>query len=505
MLTWAQRYLKAGFSVIPLKLKSKEPLINWKEFQTRKATELEINEWFMSGLNNIGIVTGKISNLIVLDADGLSGLEYLKKNHINSNVSVITGTGKHLWFRYQDGIKNSASAIAPGIDIRGEGGFVVAPPSVHPNGKRYRWNGVVNVVNANRLPVFPTALFTATPVSHNLDTSTKPEGWISEALEEMKNGHVHNNLVSVLGKFRHHNFSIRDTITLITPFAFDEYGKPFEGLEAKVEEIWGRYEPSRPLLCAMQRGVSAIRIRSAQSSRDATEYGSIKPITISAITTGFPTLDRFFEGGVASERPFTIAARTGENKTNTGISMARHICEQDKRVLYFSTEFSYQKIWKRYIAQLQSPDEFRSHAFYVCDSFSPNLEQIEEAIREVKPDVFMFDYIQHIADEREGLTKFMQGLTFIQKKYSCQAVVLAQLNRYADFVQDGKRIEPRLSMIKGADSIGQMSSRVLLLSVTKISPEMDEIEAILDKNDSGDKGKFFLGLRKNPYKVVELI
>jgi replicative DNA helicase len=223
------------------------------------------------------------------------------------------------------------------------------------------------------------------------------------------------------------------------------------------------------------------------------------------IRTGFPTLDRYFEGGLKSERLFTVAARTGTGKTNFAIALAANLCQQGKKVLFFSTEFQYSKIWNRYISTLSDKTGFRRHAFFVCDSFSPRIEQVEEAIKRVMPDVFIFDHINHLGEEREGLGAFMQGCNFLQRKYQSQGVMVAQLNRQADWVENGKRVEPRMSMIKGSGTIEQASSRVLLLSEVRVTPEFNEIIGVLDKNDSGDRGLLQFGLYKNPYIFKELI
>ena len=105
------------------------------------------------------------------------------------------------------------------------------------------------------------------------------------------------------------------------------------------------------------------------------------------------------------------------------------------------------------------------------------------------PDVFIFDHINQLGEEREGLGIFMQGANFLQRKYSCQGVMVAQLNRQADWVEAGKRVEPRMSMIKGSGTIEQASLREFcFLSETRITPEYNEILGVLDKNDSGDRG-----------------
>jgi len=514
LLQWAEKYLSLGWSVIPVEPKGKRPLIDWKEFQSRQASKDEVTNWLNKWpLMNLGIVTGSISNLAVVDLDGMMGLRFQRESKLGSSVSQFTGNGKQVFYKWQPGIKNSVKQIAPGVDVRGEGGFVVVPPSIHPSGKTYRWERFV----PDRIPDFPTELLavtsTALPV---VSAVVKSEDWLSEALEEMKNGHVHNTLVSVLGKFRAHNFSIADTVRLLSPHCLVD-GKPFEGLEAKVQEIWGRYEPGMPNSKLQFQPIGAHPLYNSQSSgllsiKSPTNDNDFEQFKLhvdghrqgnTGLLSGFPTLDRYLEGGLKSERLFTVAARTGTGKTNFAISLARNLCEQGKKVLFFSTEFQYSKIWQRYVATLSDTGKFREHAFHVCDSFSPNLSQVEEALKRIMPDVFIFDHINHIGDERESLGIFMQGCNYLQRRYDTQGIMVAQLNRQADWVEAGKRIEPRMSMIKGSGTIEQASSRVLLLSEVRITPEYNEVLGVLDKNDSGDRGVINFGLYKSPYHFRE--
>lgn len=97
--------------------------------------------------SNVGIVTGEVAGIFVLDIDvkndgeeALAELE-AKIGTLPATASVRTGGGgRHLYFDYPEGgMRNSASQIGPGIDIRGDGGFVVAPPSLHKSGNQYAW------------------------------------------------------------------------------------------------------------------------------------------------------------------------------------------------------------------------------------------------------------------------------------------------------------------------------------------------------------------------------
>lgn len=112
----------------------------------KNATKEEaiIRGWFQHGDTNIGILTGEVSGLIVVDVDAKNGgLESLKSMILPKTLTVETGGGGyHFYFQYPAGqkINNSASKLAQGVDIRANGGYVVAPPSTHISGKTYRWS-----------------------------------------------------------------------------------------------------------------------------------------------------------------------------------------------------------------------------------------------------------------------------------------------------------------------------------------------------------------------------
>lgn len=105
-----------------------------------------IKQWWTTNPDaNIGIATGKISNLIVVDVDGEEGkksLSELLKRHgkLPITVKVKTGKGKHYYFRSGDTpVANSVGRLGKGIDIRGDDGYVVAPSSVHQSGTVYEF------------------------------------------------------------------------------------------------------------------------------------------------------------------------------------------------------------------------------------------------------------------------------------------------------------------------------------------------------------------------------
>jgi hypothetical protein len=134
---------KLGWSVIPIG-DNKKPLIKWEIFQKEKATKEQIIEWFTKWPNaNLAIVTGKISNLIVVDIDPRHGGTRDDFKDVQTLIVETGGGGWHYYFQYEEGITNHAG-IKPGIDIRGDGGYVIVPPSVHPSGNKYEWEVAPN-------------------------------------------------------------------------------------------------------------------------------------------------------------------------------------------------------------------------------------------------------------------------------------------------------------------------------------------------------------------------
>jgi hypothetical protein len=83
---------------------------------------------------NIGIATG--GALVVLDVDGVSGRDSLRGRILLPTPTVATGNGWHAYYRTAAPLP-SRVALLPGVDVRGTGGYVVAPPSLHPTGHRY--------------------------------------------------------------------------------------------------------------------------------------------------------------------------------------------------------------------------------------------------------------------------------------------------------------------------------------------------------------------------------
>ena len=143
----AARYLARGWSVLPLRHGDKRPLMRWDMLQQARPDLATVTQWFARWPKaNIGIVTGEVSNLIVVDVDpkhgGDDSLAELKRRFgvLPETVEAHTGgAGRHLYFAHPGGFVPNRAGLAQGIDLRGDGGYIVAPPSLHPSGQLYTW------------------------------------------------------------------------------------------------------------------------------------------------------------------------------------------------------------------------------------------------------------------------------------------------------------------------------------------------------------------------------
>lgn len=134
----ALEYAVHGYSVIPLGPGKKIPTISsWKKFQKDHADETQIEAWWDKTPDaNIGIVTGKISGITVIDID-TKGDKVVPLETFPETFTIKTPSGGyHLYYAYEEKIQQTANTFPqfPHVDIRNDGGYVVAPPSINEKG-----------------------------------------------------------------------------------------------------------------------------------------------------------------------------------------------------------------------------------------------------------------------------------------------------------------------------------------------------------------------------------
>lgn len=193
---YALEYVDSGWSVLPVKPEDKRPyMTNWLQYNHTRATKEMVQNWFnnLSGAG-IGVVTGKISNIVVLDVESYCKIpiDELLRRYPTQLYSKTGSGGYHLYFQYPTGVPKVGNRVGifEGADLRADGGFIVLPPTLHPNGNRYEW------ISRGVPGAFPMAL---------LDLRSQPtiqnEGWITETLRGVSEGGRNDACARLAGYF----------------------------------------------------------------------------------------------------------------------------------------------------------------------------------------------------------------------------------------------------------------------------------------------------------------
>jgi hypothetical protein len=140
VITEVLSYQKRGMSIIPLKPEDKRPLLaSWKEYQKKPLNIGDLKAfWHETPEANVGIITGAISGITVVDVDGEEGVESLRKAGVQlpETYTVKTPNGWHYYYKYNNLLRTGAGFLDH-VDVRNDAGYVVAPPSKLDNDRCY--------------------------------------------------------------------------------------------------------------------------------------------------------------------------------------------------------------------------------------------------------------------------------------------------------------------------------------------------------------------------------
>lgn len=220
MLDHATAYIAHGYKVLPLHYPNhrqkcscakkgctsigKHPLTK-NGFKDASSDLSRIQEWWGAfPTANIGILTGNQAGIVVLDIDkdhgGYESLKTLEEKYGSLPPTRQTksgGGGLHLYFKYSNTLRNRVGLL-PGIDLRAEGGYIIAPPSIHYSGNRYSW--IDDQIELAPLPIWLEQLLSDHKSPEKIPAKKKP---IHEGIRN-------KTLTSIAGMLRSHRLEKED-------------------------------------------------------------------------------------------------------------------------------------------------------------------------------------------------------------------------------------------------------------------------------------------------------
>lgn len=192
-------YVRRGWHVFPCEPGGKRPLTTHGLLDA-STDEARLAEWSAEHPRaNIGVRTGRESGLVVLDVDGDDGAESLRRlesanDRLPETWSVVTPRGgAHYYFAHPGGeIRNSAGLLGTGLDVRGDGGYVIAPPSVGVGGVLYEVDGETAPA---RMPVWLIDYFDM-PGEHE---AAPAETWVKMIRDGIPEGERNASMARLVG------------------------------------------------------------------------------------------------------------------------------------------------------------------------------------------------------------------------------------------------------------------------------------------------------------------
>jgi hypothetical protein len=481
----ALEYIGRGWSVIPLRFTGsvedrKKPLLpTWLEYQQRIPTDAEVKAWWKKWpAANVAIPTGKVSDLVILDMDGPNCSELFRqqKIHLPKTAAVQTGKGYHVYYRHPGNSQTIANRVAllrdgagSQVDIRGDGGFVVAPPSVHGNGRVYQW-AIPPTEAIAPLPDEVVALFV-----REQDESGRVTGkdWVSEVIDGVADGQRNDTAASLAGYFlcltKCHEesayFALRAWNALNKPPLSDKE------LRNVVTSIAARERRKLEQEARNSPGYTRIEVLDGPAWADALKNTEPR----NGIPAPIPTLEEV--GGLVAGDVVVLAGPPGMGKTTMACRVIADVCIRRKTpTIFFSTEMTRSDVGRWVAANLQGcavnelprniPEiilaELRASPIKIIDAGTVRVEDIETITRSaIGTRLIIIDHLTRLATSRRETRTLEVGevarrLKGLAKDSQLTVLELCQLNREGN---DGT--QPSLKSLRDSGEIEQEADAVI--------------------------------------------
>lgn len=228
----------------------KVPLVPWQRYQGELPTADELEQWWSKRWPqaNIGMATGAFCGVVVLDLDSGEARKAALDRGIPPTPTVFTGKpgGVHVWFRHPGTELRNFARRLPGLDFRGDGGYVVVPPSLHVSRASYRWAPGTQTLDLASVPSWLLDLFTGPAEPRQEETGGYLD--LNLVMDGVPEGQRDDTLFKYACKLRGDNVP-QSYAELLVRQAARNCRPPFDEQAAadKVRAVYARYAPATVL------------------------------------------------------------------------------------------------------------------------------------------------------------------------------------------------------------------------------------------------------------------
>jgi hypothetical protein len=227
----ALKLANRGLHIFPCRPRDKRPATARGFLDATTDARIIERWWQQEPRCNVAVATGAASGIMVLDVDDLDAEAELRKletahGALPPTVESITARGRHLFFKWPGrDIRSSAGKIAPGVDVRGTNGYIVAPPSVHPSGRHYCWS----VDSASAFAPAPDWLLDI--IAAPKEAATPPIAWADHVRDGAGKGCRNDSMARLVGHLLHRRVDPLTTLEIALAVNDARYRPPLPRAE----------------------------------------------------------------------------------------------------------------------------------------------------------------------------------------------------------------------------------------------------------------------------------
>ncbi|HUU97626.1 MAG TPA: DnaB-like helicase C-terminal domain-containing protein, partial [Phycisphaerae bacterium] len=369
---YARRYLEMGFHPFACTPRDKFPWgseeqtdgsrkggLSWKAFQTSPPALSLVDSWWERGPDaNVAIILPP--GLVVVDLDGDGAEDLLRAAGVELPADaprVRTGNGEHVYF-HAEGLPQRVPLLAaesgkPAVDFKSNGGYVVAPPSIHQNGKKYEWI----VAPSFPLPELPEAMRTLVLAKRQEQSppKTRPDDgahWVIQAMRGVGHGERDNIATRLAGYFLGCGVARDIVMQLLGDFA-EKCSPPLPLPDVvRIIRSIASAEASKPAP-EQARGTDGDDCVPVQHISDALVDAvvQIEKGPQRMVGTPYPLVNKILVGGFSPGELVYLGARPGMGKTAIALEIARGAAKAGHNVLIVSREMVNSHLARRMLAQ----------------------------------------------------------------------------------------------------------------------------------------------------------
>ena len=465
---FAKRYLEKGISVFPVNLSreengkiNKKPGVSWEKYTKKLPTEDDLDRWFKYGkYNGIGMATGKVSGLVAIDVENYATEDTLNRFESQMVSKTISG-GFHFFYKWDEELRNTVKLFGEDVDFRGDGGYVVLPPSNFGT-MNYSWHKTTK--DFTQLKCVPDDVKSQLKAGTSNSSSNLPLKLTIPNEDDMPFPHIteggRNDMASrvagvLLSSIPRNLWNSAGWITLkewnkgnVPPLSEQELRITFDSIKKK--------DLTQYQLEGLRENAKLYKIFSGYEAQS--EYDKLEEAYGDGLPTGFKELDKYMK--FLPEQLYLVSAATHVGKTTMVLNMCARIAKTGKKVLFVSLEQGIFVV-PRVKTMLNGMFPRDLQIMTTDDMASPEgIIEIVENMKE-RPELIAIDHLHFFKRNGNGITQDIdETIIKIQnmaKKLKVPVIIIAHMRK----LNDNK--VPGMDDLRDSSSLSQVPAVVMLL------------------------------------------